>query len=205
MTQLASIIVGRRCVQTRHALVCSHRRCSPHTNSSSAQVKTPRRLQEQRRLSLRFGWLLQRRLVTCTAQSKSHSSPHPPQTLAAQFKRPYRNCPDHTNLGIPAFLIRGSPDRALTSCVSYRDRFIGRVPKWSLRSRLASSANPERRHESQLYAARCRTTTTTALCENRSWPTPSRRIGAQALSLPRVSTHPPDCSARRPNPDTRAD
>jgi hypothetical protein len=36
-------------------------------------------------------------------------SPHPPQTLAAQFKRPYRNCPDHTNLGIPHFCFGAVP------------------------------------------------------------------------------------------------
>src|ERR1035438_7374551 len=34
-------------------------------------------------------------------------------TLAAQFKRPYRNCPDHTNLS-PALPLRGSPDRDLS-------------------------------------------------------------------------------------------
>ncbi len=40
------------------------------------------------------------------------------QTLAAHFKRPYRNCPDRTDLWIPAFLIRGSPDRNLSFVVT---------------------------------------------------------------------------------------
>ena len=39
----------------------------------------------------------------------SYISPHPPQTLAAHFKRPYRNCPDHTNLGIAHFCFGAVP------------------------------------------------------------------------------------------------
>jgi hypothetical protein len=35
--------------------------------------------------------------------------PHPPQTLAAQFKRPYRNCPDHTDLLSPHFCFGAVP------------------------------------------------------------------------------------------------
>jgi hypothetical protein len=63
MTQLASIIVGRRRVQTRHALVCStsgfvHRYelffCSPRLHG---------RLQEQVHDSLLSGFLLPRRFV----------------------------------------------------------------------------------------------------------------------------------------------
>ena len=38
----------------------------------------------------------------------------PPQTPAAQFKRPYRNCPDHTTCVSPHFVFRGSPDRDRT-------------------------------------------------------------------------------------------
>ena len=45
---------------------------------------------------------------------KSHSPPRPPQTPAAQFKRPYRNCPDHTTCAPPHLFFRGSPDRDLT-------------------------------------------------------------------------------------------
>ena len=44
MTQLASIIVGRRCVKTRHALVCSTGVLPTDTNSSSAAPGTPRPL-----------------------------------------------------------------------------------------------------------------------------------------------------------------
>src|ERR1035438_3714485 len=72
-------------------------------------------------VSLRLGWLLYRRPATSTDGLKSHSPPRPPQTPAAQFKRPYRNCPDHTTCAPPHFFFRGSPDRALT--------FIGTNPE----------------------------------------------------------------------------
>src|ERR1035438_9275265 len=65
-------------------------------------------------VSLRLGWLLYRRPATSTDGLKSHSPPRPPQTPAAQFKRPYRNCPDHTTCAPPHFFFRGSPDGALT-------------------------------------------------------------------------------------------
>src|ERR1035438_1846599 len=65
-------------------------------------------------VSLRLGWLLYRRPATSTDGLKSHSPPRPPQTPAAQFKRPYRNCPDHTTCAPPHFFFRGSSDRALT-------------------------------------------------------------------------------------------
>ena len=57
----------------------------------------------------------------CTLHSRIEipsTSPRPPQTLAAQFKRPYRNCPDPTDLRIPAFLLRGSPDTDLSFLVT---------------------------------------------------------------------------------------
>ncbi len=53
-----------------------------------------------------------RNLLFITAmphESLGSISPHPPQTLAAQFKRPYRNCPDPTNLGIPHFCFGAVP------------------------------------------------------------------------------------------------
>src|SRR5271157_2199925 len=71
-------------------------------------------------VSLRRGCLFYRRPATSTDGLKSHSPPRPPQTPAAQFKRPYRNCPDHTTCALPHFFFRGSPDRALTFPVIYR-------------------------------------------------------------------------------------
>jgi len=74
MGQLASMVVGRRCVPTRHALVCStggsaHRYelffCSPRLHDG---------LQEQGHRSLRSALLLPTRFGTCTAESKSHRS-----------------------------------------------------------------------------------------------------------------------------------
>ena len=41
--------------------------------------------------------------------------------LTLTFKRPYRNCPDHTDPFIPALLLRGSPDRDLS--------FVGTYPE----------------------------------------------------------------------------
>jgi len=74
MTQLAPIIVGRRRVQTRHALVCS---TAGSAHRYELFFRIPRLhggLQEQVHGSLRSGFLLQRRFVTCIAQSKSHRS-----------------------------------------------------------------------------------------------------------------------------------
>ena len=52
---------------------------------------------------------------TSNTKSKPHRPrPHPPQTLAAQFKRPYRNCPDREDSRPPTRLRSGSPDRVLT-------------------------------------------------------------------------------------------
>jgi hypothetical protein len=50
--------------------------------------------------------------------SRGSRSPDGPVAAAANkvasFKRPYRNCLDHTDLGIQSFLLRGSPDRDLS-------------------------------------------------------------------------------------------
>jgi hypothetical protein len=43
---------------------------------------------------------------TCNLHTRieiPQTSPHPTKTLAAQFQRPYRNCPDHTDLSSPHF------------------------------------------------------------------------------------------------------
>jgi len=69
--------------------------------------------------------------ATSTDGLKSHSPPRPPQTRAAQFKRPYRNCPDRTTCAPPHSFFRGSPDRALT--------FISIDPGKLPRSRLLES------------------------------------------------------------------
>jgi len=73
-------------------------------------------------VSLRLGCLFYRRPATSTDGLKSHSPPRPPQTPAAQFKRPYRNCPDHATCAPPHFFFQGSPDRALTFTVLIQSR-----------------------------------------------------------------------------------
>jgi hypothetical protein len=44
----------------------------------------------------------------------------PAANQAASFKRPYRNCPDHTDARIPSFLLRGSPDRNLSFLANFQ-------------------------------------------------------------------------------------
>jgi len=74
MTQLASIIAGRRCVQKRHALVCSTGGFAHRYELFFCSLRLHGCLQEQVHDSLRSVFLLQRRLATCSAQSKSHIS-----------------------------------------------------------------------------------------------------------------------------------
>ena len=74
MTQLASITVGRRGVQTRHALLCSTAGSAHRYELFFCNPRLLRGLQEQVHGFLRSGLLPQRRLVTRTAESKSHRS-----------------------------------------------------------------------------------------------------------------------------------
>ena len=113
MAQLASMIVDRGCVPTRHALVCStygsaHRYdlffCNPRLHGA---------LQEQVHCSLRSGLLLQRRLLTCTTQSKSHSSTASAANASGSLQTTLSNCPDRTHL-IPALWRVRASDRALS-------------------------------------------------------------------------------------------
>ena len=83
-------------------------------------------VQKKHHVSLRLGWL-SRHPATSTDGLKSHSPPRPPQTPAAQFKRPYRNCPDHTISASPHFFFRDSPDRALTSHRTNLQGFMERL------------------------------------------------------------------------------
>lgn len=100
------------------------RRFCPRIRTFLLQSQTPRRLTRTgpRLSSFRF--------VAGKTVHNLHSriqipyiSPHPPQTLAAQFKRPYRNCPEPSTRTQPASCSRGSPDRVLT--------FAGTNPQWT--------------------------------------------------------------------------
>src|SRR5258707_4504484 len=118
MTRLASITVGRRGVQTRHALVCSTAGSAHRYELSICNPRLLRGLQEQVHGFLRSGLLPQRRLVTRTAQSKSHRSHRirrnasgSVQTTLSKLSRPRRlRTPTH-------FCRRGSPDRDLSFLV----------------------------------------------------------------------------------------
>jgi hypothetical protein len=74
MTQLASITVGRRGVQTRHALLCSTAGSAHGYELFFCNPRLLRSLQEQVHGFLRSGLFLQKRFLTCTAESKSHRS-----------------------------------------------------------------------------------------------------------------------------------
>jgi hypothetical protein len=74
MTHPASIIVGRRRVQTRDALVCSTGGFAHGYELFFCSLKLHGRLQEQAHDSLRSGFLRQRQLATYSAQSKPHRS-----------------------------------------------------------------------------------------------------------------------------------
>jgi hypothetical protein len=74
MARLASIIVGRGRVQTRHAVACS---IDGSVHGYELFFCNPRlhgRLQEQVHGSLCSGLLMEGRFTTCTAESKSHIS-----------------------------------------------------------------------------------------------------------------------------------
>ena len=109
-----------------------NRRFCPGIRTFLLQSETPRRLTRTgpRLSSFRF--------VAPETVSSLHSpieipytSPHPPQTLAAQFKRPYRNCPDHTDLPSPQLLPRGSPDRDPTFTGTDRGLLRSVLGLWS--------------------------------------------------------------------------
>ena len=115
MTQLASIIVGRRRVQTRHALVCSTGGSAHRYELFCLQSETPRRL-------TRTGpWLSSSRFVAAKTIRNLHSPNRNPIDLTASAanasgsvqttlsKLPRRHRPV-----IPALLLRGSPDRDLS-------------------------------------------------------------------------------------------
>jgi hypothetical protein len=111
--------------------VLNQRFCPP-IRTLLLQSQTPRPFT---RTGPRLSWF---RFFAAKTISNLHSSieipyisPHPPQTLAAQFKRPYRNCPNPTNLGIPSFLLRGSPDRDLSFTGTDRGLLRSVLGPWS--------------------------------------------------------------------------
>jgi hypothetical protein len=110
MAQLVSIDVYCRCVPARPRTCMLTQRRSPANNTLTVTGLDSNAMFKNNHL----GCLLSRCPATSTDGLKSHSPPRPPQTPAAQFKRPYRNCSDHMTCAPPHFFFRGSPDRALT-------------------------------------------------------------------------------------------
>ena len=116
--------VSRWHARTCKALVCPQAAQAPCIRHSLTSCSTQLRLLKGLSLLRPFSSVLTIATIGEPAPLKCiGSSPHPPQTPAAQFKRSYRNCPGRRNRAQPCLVCRDSPDRNLTFTGIYRGRW----------------------------------------------------------------------------------